>query len=75
MRLAQIICAPLVLLSESVDPSRTIVDDVLSSASARAFKVHEATSIPELLDESRSIALKLISVPSKVTRMLSMVNE
>jgi DNA-binding transcriptional LysR family regulator len=43
--------APLVLLSHDIDPGRDTIDQALSSAGVRAFKVYDAASIPELLDE------------------------
>lgn len=51
IRIAELNAAPLALLSQSVDPGRAVVDDAMAAAGARAFKVHDAGSIPELLDE------------------------
>lgn len=48
----QLKSAPLVLLSQDIDPGRAAIDQALSSVGARAFKVHDAGSIPELLDEA-----------------------
>jgi DNA-binding transcriptional LysR family regulator len=51
VQFAELKSAPLVLLSPDIDPGRATIDQALSSAGARAFKVHDAASIPELLDE------------------------
>jgi hypothetical protein len=42
---------PPVLLSAHIDPVRTVIEQALSSAGARAFKIRDAVNIPELLDE------------------------
>ena len=49
--LAKLNTAPLVLVSGAIDPGRAVIDRVLSSAGSRAFKIHDAGNIPELLDE------------------------
>jgi DNA-binding transcriptional LysR family regulator len=49
--LAELTRVPLVLLARTVDLGRAIIDRALSSAGARAFKVCEVGSIPELLDQ------------------------
>lgn len=41
---------PLILLSPDIDPSRAVIEQTLSSAGARAFKIRDAANIPELLD-------------------------
>jgi DNA-binding transcriptional LysR family regulator len=51
MRIADLNTAPLVLLSPSVDPGRAVINRAIADAGARAFKLHDAGSIPELLDE------------------------
>jgi DNA-binding transcriptional LysR family regulator len=51
IRIAELNAAPLVLLSQFVDPGRAAVDDAMAATSTRAFKVHDAGGIPELLDE------------------------
>jgi DNA-binding transcriptional LysR family regulator len=51
IELGKLNTAPLVLLSGAIDPGRAVIDRVLSSAGSRAFKIHDAGSIPELLDE------------------------
>jgi DNA-binding transcriptional LysR family regulator len=50
-QLGELNTVPLVLLSQAIDPGRAIIDRALSSAGARAFKVCEVGSIPELLDQ------------------------
>ncbi len=51
IQLAKLNTAPLVLLSGAIDPGRAVIDHVFSSAGSRAFKIHDAGGIPELLDE------------------------
>ena len=51
IRIAELNAAPLALLPQSVDPDRVVIDCAIADAGARAFKVHDAGSIPELLDE------------------------
>lgn len=51
IRLADLVRFPIVLLSPSVDPARTVIDEKLSSLSSRGFRVHDAGSITELLDQ------------------------
>lgn len=51
VRLAELNRAPLVLLSQPIDPGRAVIEQALASSGARAFKIHDAASIPELLDE------------------------
>ncbi len=50
-RLAELNTLPLVLLSHAIDPGRGAIEQALSLAGTRAFKIHDVTSIPELLDE------------------------
>ena len=42
---------PMVLLSESVDPGRAVMERAINVVGARAFKIHNVESIPQLLDE------------------------
>ncbi len=51
VQIAELHSAPLVLLSPDIDPGRAVIDQALSSVGARAFKIRDAASIPELLDE------------------------
>jgi len=51
IELGKLNTAPLVLLSGAIDPGRAVINRVLSCAGSRAFKVHDAGSIPDLLDE------------------------
>ena len=51
MKFADLSAVALVLLSQSVDPGRIVIDRAIADAGVRAFKVHEAGSILELLDE------------------------
>jgi DNA-binding transcriptional LysR family regulator len=51
IKLAELNTSPLILLLQSIDPSRAVIDRLLSSLSARAFKIHDARTVPELLDE------------------------
>jgi hypothetical protein len=41
----------MVLLSESVDPGRVAIEQAINAVGARAFKIRNAESIPQLLDE------------------------
>ena len=51
INLSELTSAPLVLLSCAVDPGRTSIDRALSTIGARGFRIREAASVPELLDE------------------------
>jgi len=51
IELAKLNTAPLVLLSGTIDPGRAVIDGMLFSSGSRPFKIHDAGSIPELLDE------------------------
>jgi DNA-binding transcriptional LysR family regulator len=51
IQLADLRSAPIVLLSQTVDPARTVIDQALSSVGNRSFKIHDAGSVPELLDQ------------------------
>ena len=51
IQLADLRSAPMVLLSQTVDPARAVIDRALASAGNRAFKIHETGSVPELLDQ------------------------
>lgn len=51
LQLAELNSAPLALLSPDIDPVRAVIDQALSSAGARAFKIRDAANIPDLLDE------------------------
>jgi DNA-binding transcriptional LysR family regulator len=42
---------PMVLLSQTVDPARIVINQALSSAGNRAFKIHDARSVPDLFDQ------------------------
>jgi LysR family hca operon transcriptional activator len=48
--LSELLKSPLVLLTEQVDPARTILENHIASAGVRGFRIHDAASIPELLD-------------------------
>lgn len=48
--LSELLTLPLVLLTEQVDPARTILENHISSAGVRGFRIHDASSVPELLD-------------------------
>jgi DNA-binding transcriptional LysR family regulator len=50
MALTDILSSPLVLLTQAIDPSRAVIERALASTGNRAFKIHDAGSIPELLD-------------------------
>ncbi len=41
----------MVLVSPTVDPARTVIDEKLSSLGTRGFRVHDAGSVTELLDQ------------------------
>jgi DNA-binding transcriptional LysR family regulator len=41
----------LTLLAEAADPVRSMIEHQLASAGSRAFRIHDAGSIPELLDQ------------------------
>jgi DNA-binding transcriptional LysR family regulator len=49
--LSELLKLPLVLLTEQVDPARTILANHISSAGVRGFRIHDAASVPELLDQ------------------------
>lgn len=51
IRLAVLLRLPLVLLSSAVDPARIFIDQHLSSFGTRGFRVHDALSVNELLDQ------------------------
>lgn len=51
IRLSDLVRLPMVLLSPTVDPARTVMDEKLSSLGTRGFRVHNAGSVTELLDQ------------------------
>ena len=51
IELSELLKLPLVLLTEQVDPARTILEHHISSAGVRGFRIHDASSVPELLDQ------------------------
>jgi DNA-binding transcriptional LysR family regulator len=51
IRLADLVRLPMVLLSSTVDPARSVIDGNLSSLGTRGFRVHDAGSVTELLDQ------------------------
>lgn len=51
LRMAELMTMPMVLLSESIDPGRAVMDRAIRSVGVRAFKIRNVESIPQLLDE------------------------
>ena len=51
IRVADLVRLPMVLLSPTVDPARSAIDQNLLSFGTRAFRVHDAGSVTELLDQ------------------------
>jgi DNA-binding transcriptional LysR family regulator len=50
IELAELLKSPLALLTEQVDPARTVLTSHISAAGTRGFRIHDASSVPELLD-------------------------
>jgi hypothetical protein len=51
IELPELLKSPLVLLAQSLDPARTVMEQHISSVGTRAFRVHDTSSVPELLDQ------------------------
>jgi DNA-binding transcriptional LysR family regulator len=51
IRLADLVRFPMVLLSPSVDPARPVIDENFPSLGTRGFRVHDAGTVTELLDQ------------------------
>lgn len=50
LSLGDMVHSPLVLLSEKIDPARPGLERALAKAGPRTFKIHEATSLTNLVD-------------------------
>jgi DNA-binding transcriptional LysR family regulator len=48
---AEFLKLSLTLLTEAVDPARPVIEQHLASVGSRAFRIHDAGGIPELLDQ------------------------
>ena len=51
IRLADLVRVPMVLLSSLIDPARAVIDHTLSSVGTCGFRIHDAGTVTELLDQ------------------------